>query len=96
VSKRAPAFILAVLCLVIGGAAGFAWHAPGRSSTWDDIRTWVGFAVLIIGAGTALYQLKMQRDQLKEQHEVITNHDQEPEPSTGRYAPLEITTYRTR
>jgi integrase len=70
VSKR-TAVLAVALALVIGGAIGFAWHAPGRSSTWADIRTWVGFAVVIIGVVIALVQLDLQRRQLAGQHKVI-------------------------
>ena len=64
-------FIVAVLALVIGGAIGFAWHAPGKPGTWDDIRTWVGFAVVVIGIVIALVQLDMQRRQLAGQQSVL-------------------------
>jgi hypothetical protein len=70
VSKRSM-WLLVALALVFGGAAGFAWHAPGTSGTWTEIRTWVGFVVVIIGAGVALYQLMMQRQQLEEQHQLL-------------------------
>jgi len=65
------AALAVVLALVIGGAIGFAWHAPGRSTTWTDIRTWVGFAVVVIGVVIALVQLDLQRRQLAGQHRVI-------------------------
>jgi len=70
VSKRTIALAVA-LALVIGGAAGFAWHAPGSSGTWADIRGWVGFAVVVIGVVIALVQLDLQRRQLAEQHKTI-------------------------
>jgi hypothetical protein len=70
VSKRIASLAVA-LALVIGGAIGFAWHAPGRSSTWANIRTWVGFAVIVIGVVIALVQLDLQRRQLAGQHKVI-------------------------
>ena len=53
VSKRTTAFAVA-LALVIGGAIGFAWPAPGHPTTWTDIRTWVGFAFAVIGVTIAL------------------------------------------
>ena len=43
-------------------AIGCAWHAPGKSSTWN-IRTWIGFAVVVIGVVIALVQLDLQRRQ---------------------------------
>jgi TRAP-type C4-dicarboxylate transport system permease small subunit len=64
-------FIVAVLALVIGGVIGFAWHALGKPGTWDDIRTWVGFAVVVIGIVIALVQLDMQRRQLAGQQSVL-------------------------
>jgi len=70
VSKRAAALAVA-LALVIGGAIGFAWHAPGSAGTWADIRTWVGFAVPVIGVVVALVRLDLQRRQLPGQHKVI-------------------------
>lgn len=69
-SKRTTALAV-VLALVIGGAIGFAGYAPGRSSTWTDIRAWVGFAVIVIGVVIALVQLEMQRRQLAGQQRVI-------------------------
>jgi uncharacterized membrane protein len=70
VSKRTVGLI-AALALVLGGAAGFAWHAPGRPSTWTDVRTWAGFGIVIIGAGIALTQMDMQRRQLRSQQRVL-------------------------
>ena len=52
-SKR-TASLIAALGLVLGGAAGFAWHAPGRPTTWIDVRTWAGFGIVIIGPAIAL------------------------------------------
>ena len=69
-SKRTTV-LAAALALVFGGAIGFAWHAPGRPSTWDGIRTWIGFAVVVIGVVIALVQLELQRRQLKEQQGII-------------------------
>jgi hypothetical protein len=42
-----------------------------RPSTWSDIRTWVGFAVVIIGATIALIQMDLQRRQLASQQDVL-------------------------
>lgn len=53
VSKRTTAFAVA-LALVAGGAVGYVWPAPGHSTTWTDIRPWVGFAVMVIGVDIAL------------------------------------------
>ena len=69
-SKRIAVLAVAV-ALVIGGAIGSAWHAPGNPTTWTDIRTWVGFAVVVIGVVIALVQLDLQRRQLAGQHKVI-------------------------
>jgi hypothetical protein len=85
VSKRTAALAVAI-ALVIGGAIGFAGHAPGRSSTWTDIRTWVGFAVVVIGVVIALVQLELQRRQLAEQQRVIKG---EIERNTRRDALLD-------
>jgi hypothetical protein len=71
VSKRTAAVLAVLAGLVAGGAIGFLWHAPGRASTWDDVRTWLGFAVLVFGLPTALYQLNLQRRQLAGQQAVI-------------------------
>lgn len=70
VRKRTAVFATA-LGLVIGGAIGFAWHAPGHSGTWTDVRTWVGFAIVIVGAAIALSQMDMQRRQLASQQKVL-------------------------
>jgi hypothetical protein len=70
VSKRTAALV-AALCLVLGGAAGFAWHAPGQSSTWTNIRTWAGFGIVIIGAAIALTRMDLQRRQLASQQRVL-------------------------
>jgi hypothetical protein len=72
-SKR-TAIVLAVLAgMVLGGAIGFIWRAPGRASTWADIRTWVTFAVVLVGVPTALIQLNLQRLQLRSQQQVISD-----------------------
>ena len=69
-SKR-TGILVAGLCLVIGGALGFAWHAPGHPSTWTDVRTWAGFGIVIIGAAIALTQMDLQRRQLRSQQRVL-------------------------
>jgi hypothetical protein len=46
---------------VIGGIIGFAWHAPGRSTTWGDIRDWATAAAVVLGFPALLYQLNLQR-----------------------------------
>lgn len=69
-SKR-TAWLLAVLFLIVGGAAGYALRAPGSPRTWADIRTWAGSAVVVIGVVIALVQLEMQRRQLADQRGVI-------------------------
>lgn len=66
-SKRVTAFAV----LVVGVVIGIAWHEPNGMALPDDIRTWVGFAVVIIGAGVALWQLDMQRRQLADQKEIF-------------------------
>jgi hypothetical protein len=57
--------------LVLGAVAGFTLHAPGRSGTWDDVRSWLTFAAVILGVPTALYQLNLQRLQLRDQQNVM-------------------------
>ena len=52
---------------------GFIWQAPGRASTWADVRTWVTFAVVLVGVPTALVQLNLQRLQLRSQQQVISD-----------------------
>ena len=69
-SKRTVGLIVA-LALVLGGAAGFAWHAPGHPGTWTGVRTWAGFGIVIIGAAIALTQMDMQRRQLASQQRVL-------------------------
>jgi hypothetical protein len=70
VSKRISWLSIAA-ALVIGGVIGFVWHAPGRPSTWGDIRTWLTFAAVAIGVPAAIIQLDLQRRQLRSQQEVI-------------------------
>jgi hypothetical protein len=47
--------------VAIGGLIGWAWHAPGSTTTWADIRTWVGFVVVVLGVPFAAYQVYLQR-----------------------------------
>jgi hypothetical protein len=70
VSKRAAA-TATLLALLIGLAAGIAWHEPKGMSLSGSVRTWVGFVVVIVGAAVALWQLDMQRRQLRSQQQVI-------------------------
>jgi hypothetical protein len=44
-----------------GAAFGFAWHAPGRPSTWADIRSWGTFAAVVLGFTVAALELNLQR-----------------------------------
>lgn len=69
-SKRAV-MTLTAIALVVGGLTGFVVHAPGRPSTWDDIQKWVTFLVIVFGLPTALFQLNLQRVQLRDQQAVI-------------------------
>jgi hypothetical protein len=39
---------------MIGGIVGYAWPAPVHPTTWTDTRTWLGFAVAVIGVTIAL------------------------------------------
>ena len=52
---------------MLGGAAGFLWHAPGRGSTWNDVRAWATFAVIVLGFAVAAYELNLQRRQFAEE-----------------------------
>jgi hypothetical protein len=52
---------------VIGGVIGFVWHAPGRPATWEDIRNWATFVVLVLGFTVAAYELNLQRRQFAEE-----------------------------
>jgi hypothetical protein len=70
VSKRAAA-VAVIAALVIGAVIGIVWHEPKSMALPDDIRTWVGFVIVIIGAGVALWQLDMQRRQLADQQDVL-------------------------
>jgi hypothetical protein len=70
VNKRTltAAIVLALLAGgAIGGLIGFAWHAPGHPSTWDDIRSWATLAVLVLGFTVAAYELNLQRRQFADQ-----------------------------
>jgi hypothetical protein len=60
-----------IAALVVGAVVGFVVHAPGRPGTWDDIQKWGTFLVVVFGLPTALYQLRLQRLQLREQQAVI-------------------------
>lgn len=72
--SRRKTTVLAVLAgIVLGGAAGFILRAPGRASTWADVRAWVTFAVVLVGVPTALIQLNLQRLQLRSQQQVISD-----------------------
>lgn len=66
VAKRTIAILSLALGLVLGGAAGFLWHAPGRASTWNDVRAWLTFAVIVLGFAVAAYELNLQRRQFAE------------------------------
>jgi hypothetical protein len=70
VGKR-PVVIAILVALIVGVVIGLAWNEPKSMSLADDIRTWAGFVVVIIGAGVALWQLDMQRRQLAEQKDVL-------------------------
>jgi hypothetical protein len=61
---------LAAGCLV-GAVIGYAWHAPGKTATWDDIRNWLTAAAILIGVPATVYQLRLQRQQLRDQQYVI-------------------------
>lgn len=51
----------ALIAAAVGAAIGYAWHAPGGSSTWDAIRSWGTFAVVVLGFGVAAWELNLQR-----------------------------------
>jgi hypothetical protein len=69
--KRTGPASAVLAALVVGVVIGIAWREPRRMDLPDDIRTWVGFVVVIVGAAVALWQLDMQRRQLKSQQRVI-------------------------
>ncbi len=52
---------------VIGGLIGFAWHAPGGPKTWNDVRSWATFVVLVLGFSVAAFELNLQRVQFARQ-----------------------------
>ena len=54
--------LAAALALVIGGTIGSAGHGPGRSSTWADIRSWVGFSVIVINRPIGVSLQRIQED----------------------------------
>jgi hypothetical protein len=70
VGKRLAVIAVLLAALLVGVLIGIAWHEPKSMSLPDDIRTWVGF-VVVVGAGVALWQLDMQRRQLAEQKDVL-------------------------
>lgn len=70
-SKRIILAVIIIVALIAGGVVGFIGHAPGRPRTWDDVQTWLTFTVVVLGLSTALYQLNLQRVQLREQQAVI-------------------------
>jgi hypothetical protein len=64
--------LLAVVAALVGGIIlGITWHKPKRMDLPDNIRTWVGFVIVIIGAAVALWQLDMQRRQLADQQRLL-------------------------
>jgi hypothetical protein len=69
--RKRTVWAMTAAALVVGGVIGFAVHAPGRSGTWDDVQKWVTFLVIVLGLPTALYQLNLQRLQLRDQQAVI-------------------------
>jgi hypothetical protein len=70
VSKRTLTAVIILTFLaggVIGGLIGYKWHAPGRPSTWANIRAWATLAVLVLGFTVAAYELNLQRRQFADQ-----------------------------
>jgi hypothetical protein len=63
--------LTAAVAGMVGGMAGFAWHAPGKPATWNDIRSWATFAVVVLGFTIAAVELNLQRLQLRDQHVVM-------------------------
>jgi hypothetical protein len=64
VTKRKVAAFVALAFVVggvVGGLIGFVWHAPGRPSTWADVRDWATAVAIVLGFPTLLYQLNLQR-----------------------------------
>jgi hypothetical protein len=70
-NKRTMVALTVIAALLAGSAIGFVVHAPGRPGTWDDVQKWLTFAVVVLGLPTALYQLNLQRLQLRDQQAVI-------------------------
>ena len=66
-TKRTTATLIFAAGCVLGGFIGFIWHAPGRASTWTDVRGWATFAVVVLGFLVAGYELDLQRRQFAEQ-----------------------------
>jgi hypothetical protein len=70
VTKRKVTALVVLACLaggVIGGFIGFAWHAPGRPTTWSDIRDWATAVAIVLGLPALLYQLNLQRLQFADE-----------------------------
>jgi hypothetical protein len=59
----------------VGGAIGFAWHAPGRPGTWDDVRNWATFGVVVGGFTVAAIELNLQRLQFAREAERSAERD---------------------
>jgi hypothetical protein len=60
-------------CLIAGFLVGMLifgspWHLP---PDWGDIPTWLTLVVATAGGGIALWQLGLQRQQIKEQQQVL-------------------------
>ena len=53
VSKRSATIVI-LAAVAVGIILGIVWHEPKGMSLPDDIRTWAGFVVVIVGAGAAL------------------------------------------
>jgi uncharacterized membrane protein len=75
VSKRTWTLLGLLVAGAIGGGIGFAWHAPGRLQTWDDIRTWATFVVVVLGFTVAAIELNMQRLQFAREIERSADRD---------------------
>jgi hypothetical protein len=70
VNKRNVAALVVLACLaggVIGGLIGFVWHAPGRPTTWSDVRDWATAVAIVLGLPALLYQLNLQRLQFADE-----------------------------
>ena len=71
-SKRTTtALVFAGGCLLGALIISFAWDGPGRTTTWDDVRSWLTALAVIIGVLVARVQLGLQRRQLRDQQYVI-------------------------